>query len=120
MRRSRPDEPHHVRGAGDAISLSLPSGSSATTSTMCVGATAPVLRFFVRNRGSLALHGQVEEMYTDVSGKARAVSVATLAGSAAWQAPRGGWARSSPCRLVRAHECVGQPAPLTSPALPAE
>ena len=35
-----------VSGAGDARSLSLPAGSSATTPPVCVGLDEPTLRYF--------------------------------------------------------------------------
>ena len=43
------NESYYVHGTGDSSSLSLPSGSSATTSGLCTTATSPKLRFFARN-----------------------------------------------------------------------
>src|ERR671933_1014811 len=69
----------YVHGEGDTSSLSLPSGSTATTSPMCVDAWSPDLRFFVRNTGSLLSTLKVEVLFTDALGQSRALPVAVLA-----------------------------------------
>lgn len=46
------NEPFNVGGAGDSSALSLPSGSSATTGTMCVGIGHPDMRFFAKSSGT--------------------------------------------------------------------
>ena len=79
------NESFYVHGARDTKSLSLPSGSSATTSSMCVDATSPDLRFFVRNSGSLLSTLKVEVLYTDALGQPRALPVAVLAAGSTWQ-----------------------------------
>src|ERR687887_2526582 len=81
------NESFYVGGARDTRSLSLPSGSSATTSDMCVDATSPDLRFFARNSGSLLSTLKVEVLYTDALGEPRALTVAVLAAGAAWEPP---------------------------------
>jgi hypothetical protein len=45
------NEPWFVGGSGDARSLALPPGGSATTAPMCIGVEHPTLRFFARNTG---------------------------------------------------------------------
>ena len=45
------NEPWSVGGSGDARSLALPPGGSATTAPMCIGVEHPTLRFFARNTG---------------------------------------------------------------------
>ena len=45
------NEPFHVGGSGDASSLALPPGGSATTAPVCIGVEHPTLRFFARNTG---------------------------------------------------------------------
>jgi hypothetical protein len=45
------NEPYFVGGSGDAASLALPPGGSATTAPMCIGVEHPTLRFFARNTG---------------------------------------------------------------------
>jgi hypothetical protein len=47
------NESAYVGGAGDARSLSLPAGSSATTPAVCVGLDEPTLRFFTRKDSGL-------------------------------------------------------------------
>jgi hypothetical protein len=79
------NESFYVGGARDTRSLSLPSGSSATTSDMCVDATSPDLRFFARNSGSLLSTLKVEVLYTDTLGRSRALTVAVLAAGSTWQ-----------------------------------
>ena len=79
------NESFYVRDARDTRSLSLPSGSTATTSPMCVDATSPDLRLFVRNTGSLLSTLKVEVLYTDALGQSRALTVAVLAAGSAWQ-----------------------------------
>jgi len=79
------NERFDVGGAGDTSSLSLPSGSTATTSSMCLDAMSPDLRLFVRNTGSLLSTLKVEVLYTDVLGQSRALTVAVLLAGSAWQ-----------------------------------
>jgi hypothetical protein len=79
------NESFYVHGAGDTSSLALPSGSAATTSGMCVDATWPDLRFFVRNTGSLLSTLKVEALYTDALGRPRALTVALLAAGSTWR-----------------------------------
>jgi hypothetical protein len=46
------NEPFYVHNARDSHSLSLPTGSSATSSFMCVATNYPMARLFARNAGS--------------------------------------------------------------------
>ena len=79
------NESFYVHGVRDTRSLSLPPGSTATTAGMCVEATSPDLRFFLRNSGSLLSTLKVEVLYTDVLGQSRALTVAVLAAGSAWE-----------------------------------
>jgi hypothetical protein len=79
------NESFYVHGEHDSRSLSLPSGASATTSSICVDATSPDLRFFALNRGSLLSTLKVEVLYTDVLGQSRALTVGVLSGGSSWQ-----------------------------------
>jgi hypothetical protein len=79
------NESFYVHGADDTRSLSLPSGSTATTSSMCVDATRPDLRFLARNTGSVLSTLKVEVLYTDALGESRALTVAVLAAGSTWQ-----------------------------------
>jgi hypothetical protein len=47
------NEPFYVHNRGDSKSLSIPSGSSVTSPTICVGLDKPLLRFFARSSGGL-------------------------------------------------------------------
>jgi hypothetical protein len=47
------NESYNVRAAGDAKSLKLPTGSTATTSFVCVGANEPTLRLFAKRNSAL-------------------------------------------------------------------
>jgi hypothetical protein len=79
------NESFYVGDAGDGSSLSLPPGSSATTSGMCVAATSPDLRFFARNLGSPLSTLKVDVLFTDLLGRPRALTVAVLPGGSSWQ-----------------------------------
>jgi hypothetical protein len=79
------NETFYVHGTGDSSSLSLPSGSSATTSTLCTTATSPTLRFVARNSGSLLSTLKVEVLYTDLLGQPRALTVGLLLNGSSWQ-----------------------------------
>jgi hypothetical protein len=78
------NESYHVSGASDSRSLALPSGSSATSSSVCVTLLSPDARAFVRNTGSLLSLLRVDLNYTDVNGKSRTATVALLPGSSSW------------------------------------
>jgi len=79
------NESYYVHGAGDSKSLSLPGGSSATSSTVCVGINRPVLRFFVRNTGSLLGTLRVDVLYEDASGAVHSLLINEVAGAGDWQ-----------------------------------
>jgi hypothetical protein len=73
-----------VRGAGDGYSLSLPTGSSATSAPMCVRTLDAVMRFFALNSGSLLSSLQVEVLYVDASGATRALPIGLVLAGGAW------------------------------------
>lgn len=74
------NEPFRVGGAGDARSLSLPDGASATTAATCRGLDRPTLRFFARSTSGLlpALH--VEAVHEGI-----AVPVGVVSAGTGWQ-----------------------------------
>jgi hypothetical protein len=82
---TRENESSYVHGVDDSRSLSLPAGASATTSTMCVDATSPDLRFFARSSGSLLSMLKVDLLYTDALGQPRALTVALLTAGPSWR-----------------------------------
>jgi hypothetical protein len=79
------NEPFDVGSAADSSSLALPSGSSATTSPVCVGLLDPTMRFFAVNRGGLLSTLKVEALYTDASGKQHALTIGVMLGTGVWQ-----------------------------------
>lgn len=52
-----------AHGAGEKLALSLPSGSSATTPSMCVAVLDPTLRYFAANDGGLLSLLRVDVLY---------------------------------------------------------
>jgi len=78
------NEPWHVNAPGDSRSLSLPSGSSATTPAFCVTLLHPDLRFFAVNSGSALSALQVDAI-TTVLGLRVVMPVGVLLAGGAWQ-----------------------------------
>jgi hypothetical protein len=81
----RGNETFLAHAKGDDFSLSLPSGSSATTGTTCVELLDPTMRFFVMNSGSPLSLLKVEVLYVDASGTPRTLPVAVTPGVGPWQ-----------------------------------
>lgn len=68
------NEPFYVTSSSDSHSLLLPSGSSATSPTMCMGLVLPIVRFF-SSGGSALSSLRVEAVYTDASGRQRSLDL---------------------------------------------
>jgi hypothetical protein len=85
------NEPFHVSGSADQKSLSLPSGSSATTPALCIGLLSPTLRFFATNSGSTLVTLKVDAI-TDVNGSKLTTPVGVLVG--------GGWQPTLPLAFL--------------------
>ena len=79
------NESYAVHGAGDAFSLSLPPGSSATTPPICIGTLSPTARLFVRNIGAPLSTVRVDLLYTTALGLRGSAPVGVLTGSSSWQ-----------------------------------
>jgi hypothetical protein len=79
------NETYQVGGPGHSHSLLLPSSSSATTSSMCVGILDPTVRLFAVNEGSRLSELKVEVLYIDAFGNPRAATVALLSGTRTWR-----------------------------------
>jgi hypothetical protein len=79
------NETYQVGGASDTHSLFLPSSSSATTSSMCVGILDPTVRLFAVSEGSSLSKLKVEALYIDAFGNRRAATVALLSGTRTWR-----------------------------------
>lgn len=79
------NESYAVHAPGDASSLYLPPGASATTPSMCIGTLSPLGRLFVRNTGSPLSTLRVDAQYTTVLGIRVSVPVGLVVGSGSWQ-----------------------------------
>lgn len=79
------NESYRVGGASDGRSLSLPPGSSAVTSPMCVGIEHPTVRLFVSNSGSLLSTLKVEVLYEGLFGQVQALPIGLLVAGSKWQ-----------------------------------
>lgn len=77
------NESYYVNSATDSSSLSLPSGSTATSPTICVGLDTPVFRMFVRNTGDPSSRLRVDVVY-DVPGPVNPEIGRTISGGADW------------------------------------
>jgi hypothetical protein len=75
------NESYYANGAGDRFSLSLPSGSSATSPAVCVSIYRPVFRFFARNTGSPTASLRVEALYPGLAGRVSVLQLGVLTGS---------------------------------------
>jgi hypothetical protein len=79
------NESYRVHGRQDSISMSLPSGSSATSGAMCVGIEYPTVRFFARNRGAATSLLGIEVLFEDATGAVRTVTIGVMGGFPGWQ-----------------------------------
>jgi hypothetical protein len=79
------NEDSFVHSASDAFSLSLPSGSSATTAPACIGTLSPTFRFFARNKGAASSTLRVDVVYRDALGLRWALPIGTFSAGASWQ-----------------------------------
>jgi len=77
------NEPWKVNNVKDKYSLSLPSGSSATTPTACISLLYPFVRFFISNSGSSKTTLKVEAL-TEVNGTEQTLTIGNLT-AGAWQ-----------------------------------
>jgi hypothetical protein len=82
--RSAGNETFYVHRAGEAWGLSLPSGSSATSGSMCVGIEHPTLRFFARSASALATL-KVEVLFEDATGTVRTLTIGVMPATSSWQ-----------------------------------
>jgi hypothetical protein len=57
------NESFHVHAAGDRYALSMPAGSTATTSPMCISLFSGKMRFFTANAGSPSSRLKVQVFY---------------------------------------------------------
>jgi len=82
------NEPWHVGSAGDSDSLDLPSGTSATSPTVCVGIDSPSVRFFARRDAHGLLGGlstlRVDALVLDNLGNTVTVPVSSTGAGSSW------------------------------------
>jgi len=87
------NEPYMVGGAGQTHSLSLPTGSSATSPPMCIGLFSGGMRLFVQNTGAASSNMHVQVIYNGgvgalLGGLGSTLGIsdrATFAGATTWQ-----------------------------------
>jgi hypothetical protein len=79
------NESYYVHGGGETSSLSLGSGASATSNSMCVGIEHPTLRLFARNSGSLLSTLKVEVLFEDNGGTVRSLPIGLVLAGGQWQ-----------------------------------
>jgi len=78
------NEPFHAHAQGDAYSLYLPAGSSATTPRVCAPLVLPTLRLFAAG-GALLTNLAVDVVYTDKHGRSRSLpAISLVPGPRAW------------------------------------
>jgi len=81
------NEPFQVSGPGDASSLAIPSGGSATSPTICVGIEHPTVRFFAkRNSGGLLGLStlRVDVLFDNELGHTSSLPIGVVTGSSNW------------------------------------
>ena len=79
------NESYYVNASSDRNSLSLPSGSSATSLAVCTSIYHPTLRLFVSNSGSASSRLRVEALYPGLLGGVQVARLGELGGIATWQ-----------------------------------
>jgi len=78
------NESHYVNSPDDTRSLSLPTGSSATSPAMCTSLHRPTFRFFTRNTGSRFSNLRVDVLYAGPLGDIRLYHLGLLS-SSSWE-----------------------------------
>jgi hypothetical protein len=78
------NESYNVGGAGQSRSLSLPSGSSATSPYTCTSLSHPTARLLVRNTGKASSQLKVQALYPGLLGGTQTATIAVLKGSSSW------------------------------------
>jgi hypothetical protein len=79
------NESYYVNASSDHNSLSLPSGSSATSLPVCTSIYHPTLRLFVKNTGSASSRLRVEALYPGLLGGVQVARLGDLGGTSTWQ-----------------------------------
>jgi hypothetical protein len=82
------NESFQVGGASDASSLTIPSGGSATSPTICVGIEHPTVRFFAKRNsgGALGLSTlRVDVLFESNLGLVSSLPIGVVTGTSSWQ-----------------------------------
>jgi hypothetical protein len=79
------NETSYVGGASQSKSLSLPSGSSGTSPSMCTSIFDPTARLFVRNTGKSSSQLTVQALYPGLLGGTQTTTIGVLKGSSTWE-----------------------------------
>jgi hypothetical protein len=79
------NETFYVGSRTNSRSLSLPSGSSATSLASCTDIYHPTLRLFVRNAGSGSSHLTVQALYPGLLGGVSTAKIGSLTGTSSWE-----------------------------------
>jgi len=82
------NESYYVAGEKDSHSLTVPSGGSATSATICVGIEHPTVRFFAkRNSGGLLGTStlRVDVLFENNLGLVNSLTVGVVTASSNWQ-----------------------------------
>ncbi|HEY4427539.1 MAG TPA: hypothetical protein VGN08_04980 [Solirubrobacteraceae bacterium] len=79
------NESYYANAATDRSSLSLPSGSSATSPAVCTSIYQPTVRLFVKNTGSTSSRLRVEALYPGLLWGVQVARLGDLSGSSTWQ-----------------------------------
>jgi hypothetical protein len=79
------NEPWYVHADGESKAMRMPSGSSATTGSMCVGIEHPTLRLFARNGGSILSTLRVDVLFEDAWGGQHSATIGLAGGGSSWQ-----------------------------------
>jgi hypothetical protein len=76
------NEPFKVVAPNDLRSLRMTAGDSATTAPFCIGVEHRSMRFFANAARSSSM--DVDVLYSDITGRDRALRVGQLAGDGRW------------------------------------
>jgi hypothetical protein len=83
------NEPYRVGGSGDARSLALSSGDSATSPAICVGLSHPTIRLFAKRQSGGWLSAstlRVDVLFETATGTVASLPIGVVGNGGYWQA----------------------------------
>jgi len=89
------NETYFANDPGDAKSLAVPAGTSATSPGLCVTVESPTLRFFLRNTGAKDAKLRVSLNFTDKDGRPRTQKLKDVAADSV-----GAWELTDPLKFL--------------------